>query len=84
MVPFLALLSEVRDTCYKDNARISEAEFKDVIECAKNPLEAVVLKNFKARQRGRAPHGELTLEDADERAKRQKRKVPPDAERVKQ
>ena len=83
LVPFLDRLAQVKEHCYHENDVISKKEFDIILACAVNTTTCIVLKDRKHRQRGRAPRGELTLEDADERAKRQK-KAEPSAERIKQ
>ena len=80
LAPFLEKLAEVKEHCYRENDVISKETYNIILDCAVNTATRIVLKDHKARQRGRAPRGELTLEDADERAKRQK-KAEPSAER---
>lgn len=83
LVPFLALLDKVKETCYSENEHISREEYDNFFVCARNTMKRIVLKDATSRKRGRAPRGELTLEDARERAKKQS-KAQPSAERVKQ
>jgi len=83
LVPFLEKLEQVQQFCYGNNDIMPEQEFKALIECAKNSMRRIVLKDYQVRKRGRAPRGELTLDDALERANKQ-RKVQPDPARVRQ
>jgi hypothetical protein len=83
LVPFLEKLEQVQQFCYGNNDIMPEQEFKAVIECVKNSMKRIVLKDSQVRKRGRAPRGVLTLDDALERASKQ-RKVQPDPARVRQ